>query len=68
MSNEHSTYYQDNIYSTKITYLKYVFGLSFLLRQGQELLLEIHNHPVTLVGNPPRKVKDAKMAQVRNSP
>ena len=25
-------------------YQKYVFGLSILPRQGQDLLLEIHNH------------------------
>ena len=36
-------------------YKKYVFGLSFLLRQDQDFLLEIYT---------PRKVKDVKMAQV----
>ena len=31
-------------YTISTIYQKYVFGLSFLLKQGQDFLLEIHNH------------------------
>ena len=44
--------------------IKKAFELSFLLRQGQDFLLEIHNLHVTLLANTPRKVKDSKIAQV----
>ena len=30
--------------TVRTMYKKIVFGLSFLLRQGQDFLLEIHNH------------------------
>ena len=43
---------------------KIVLGLSFLLRQGQDFSLDIHNQSGHTLANTPRKVKDAKMAQV----
>ena len=51
--------------STVRTMYKKVLGLSFLLRQGEDFLLEIYRiiH-VTLLANTPRKVKYAKIAQV----
>ena len=43
---------------------KNVFGLSFLLRQVKTFYLRYTIIHVTLLANTPRKVKDAKIAQV----
>ena len=50
--------------STVRTMYKNVFGLSFLVRQGQDFVLEIHDHSRHTLANTPGKVKGAKMAQV----
>ena len=45
-------------------YQKYVFGLSFLLRQGQACYMRYIIMPITLLANTPKKVKNVKMAKV----
>ena len=50
--------------TVRAMYPKNVFELSFLLRQGQDFLLEIHNHSRHTFSQYSKKVKNAKIAEV----
>ena len=45
-------------------YQKYVFGLSFLVKQGQDFSMEIHNHSCHTFSQYSKEDKTCQMAQV----